>query len=61
MKNVQIVFNIQIPDHVSEQEVSVRLKQVINSLMAREFGMGEGPKELTALSFDEQDGQIGHA
>ena len=61
MKNVQIVFNIQIPDHVSEQEVSVRLKQVINSLMAREFGMGEGPREFTALPFDEQDGQIGHA
>ena len=38
MKNVQIVFNIQVPDHVSEEEVNSRLHQVISTLMAQEFG-----------------------
>jgi len=45
MKNVQIVFNIQVPDHVSEQEVSSRLNQVISSLMAQEFGLENALKD----------------
>ncbi len=61
MKNVQIVFNVQIPDHVSEQEVSVRLRQVIGSLMAQEFGVGGNPQDQSALLLDEQEGQVGHA
>ena len=39
MKNVQIVFNIQVPDHVSEQEVSTRLP-----FIQRELKVGVGWK-----------------
>ncbi len=59
MKNVQIVFNIQVPDHVSEQEVSTRLNQVISSLMSQEFGLENA---LTDSGFsDDQTGHIGNA
>lgn len=59
MKNVQIVFNIQVPDHVSEQEVSSRLNQVIGSLMSQEFGLDNA---LTEHGFsDDHSGHIGNA
>ncbi|NKB81645.1 MAG: hypothetical protein GKS05_07130 [Nitrospirales bacterium] len=61
MKHVQVVLNIQVPDHISEQEVSVRLNQVISSLLTEEFGLEHTEKDPTISSFDCPDGQIGHA
>ncbi len=61
MKNVQIVFNIQVPDHVTEQEVSAKLNQVISSLMAQEFGSDGIEADQAKFTFDDHDGQIGHA
>ena len=65
MKSVQIVFNIQVPDHVSEQEVSSRLNQVIGSLMAEEFGLESTGKEplgmLDDMGFGDPQGPRGHA
>lgn len=58
MKNVQIVFNFQVPNHVSEEEVNARLNQVISTLMAQEFG---GNSLSIELPPDGHDGQIGHA
>ena len=61
MKNVQIVFNIQVPEHISEQEVSTRLHQVIGSILDQEFGLaGNGTDSFTS-SIDDLDTQIGHA
>lgn len=59
MKNVQIVFNIQVPDHVSEQEVSNRLNQVISSLMSQEFGLENALKDQGFM--DDHSGHIGNA
>jgi len=64
MKNVQIVFNIQVPDHVSEEEVNSRLHQVIGSLMAQEFGgnsLIDQPAGSPPDGHDGHDGQVGHA
>lgn len=61
MKNVQIVFNIQVPDHISEEEVNSRLHQVIGTLMAQEFGGNSLADQSTELSPDGHDGQVGHA
>lgn len=61
MKNVQIVFNIQVPDHVSEEEVNSRLHQVISSLMAQEFGGNALGDQRTGLHPDGHNGQVGHA
>ena len=61
MKNVQIVFNIQVPDHVSEEEVNSRLNQVISSLMAQEFGGNSFLDHPSGLPSDDHHGQIGHA
>ena len=61
MKNVQIVFNIQVPDHVSEEEVNSRLHQVIGSLMAQEFGGNSLIDQPAGSSPDGHDGQVGHA
>lgn len=61
MKNVQIVFNIQVPDHVSEEEVNSRLHQVIGTLMAQEFGGNSHCDYASGLSPDNHDGQVGHA
>lgn len=61
MKNVQIVFNIQVPDHVSEEEVNTRLNQVISTLMAQEFGGNSLTDQSVGLSPDGHDGQVGHA
>ena len=58
MKNVQIVFNIQVPDHVSEQEVSTRLNQVISTLMSQEFGLENALKDP---GFDDHSGHVGNA
>ena len=60
MKNVQIVFNIQVPDHVSEQEVNTRLNQVISTLIAQEFGV-KSPSDGIESSLEDQDGKVGHA
>ena len=59
MKNVQIVFNIQVPDHVSEQEVSSRLNQVISSLMSQEFGLESAMKDHGFP--DDHSGHMGNA
>ena len=61
MKNVQIVFNIQVPDHVSEEEVNSRLHQVIGSLMAQEFGGNSLIDQPAGHPSDGHDGQVGHA
>ncbi len=61
MKNVQLVFNIQVPDHVSEQEVSSRLHQVIGSILDQEFGLSGNVGEQFSSSFDDHDNQVGHA
>ena len=61
MKNVQIVFNIQVPDHVSEEEVNTRLHQVIGTLMAQEFGGNSLIDHPMGLPPDGHDGQVGHA
>ena len=61
MKNVQIVFNIQVPDHISEEEVNSRLHQVISSLMAQEFGGQSLADQPAGLPPDGHDGQVGHA
>ncbi len=61
MKNVQIVFNIQVPEHVSEEEVNSRLHQVISSLMAQEFGGNSLADQSAGLPSDGHDGQVGHA
>lgn len=61
MKNVQIVFNIQVPDHISEEEVNSRLHQVISSLMAQEFGGQSLADQPAGLPPDDHDGQVGHA
>lgn len=61
MKNVQIVFNIQVPDHVSEEEVNSRLHQVIGSLMAQEFGGNSLVDQSVGHPPDGHDGQVGHA
>lgn len=61
MKNVQIVFNIQVPDHVSEEEVNSRLHQVIGSLMAQEFGGNSLIDQPMGHPPDGHDGQVGHA
>ena len=61
MKNVQIVFNIQVPDHVSEEEVNTRLNQVISTLMAQEFGGNSLTDQSVGLPPDGHDGQVGHA
>lgn len=61
MKNVQIVFNIQVPDHVSEDEVNSRLHQVISSLMAQEFGGNSLIDQPMGHPQDGHDGQVGHA
>lgn len=61
MKNVQIVFNIQVPDHVSEQEVSGRLHQVIGSILDQEFGLSGNMQDPFTSSFDDHDNQAGHA
>ncbi len=60
MKNVQIVFNIQVPDQVSEEEVHNRLNQVIGALMAQEFG-GNSFADHPGLPSDDRHGQVGHA
>ncbi len=61
MKNVQLIFNIQVPDHVSEQEVSTRLHQVIGSILDQEFGLSVNIADPFSASFDDHDNQIGHA
>ncbi|MDE0146542.1 MAG: hypothetical protein OXI53_11775 [Nitrospira sp.] len=61
MKNVQIVFNIQVPDHVSEEEVNSRLHQVISSLMAQEFGGNSLIDHPMEHPPDDHNGQVGHA
>ena len=61
MKNVQIVFNIQVPDHVSEGEVNARLHQVISALMAQEFDGPSLTDQPVGLPPDGHDGQVGHA
>ncbi len=61
MKNVQLIFNIQVPDHVSEQEVSTRLHQVIGSILDQEFGLSGNIADPFSSSFDDHDNQIGHA
>ena len=61
MKNVQIVFNIQVPDHVSEEEVNSRLHQVIGSLMAQEFGGNSLTDQPAGVPSDDHNGQVGHA
>lgn len=61
MKNVQLVFNIQVPDHVSEHEVSNRLHQVIGSILDQEFGSPGNAKDPFSSSFDDNDNQVGHA
>ncbi|MYF24995.1 MAG: hypothetical protein F4224_06845 [Nitrospira sp. SB0678_bin_10] len=61
MKNVQIVFNIQVPDHVSEEEVNSRLHQVIGSLMAQEFGGNSLIDQPAGSPPDGHVGQVGHA
>ncbi|RMH06324.1 MAG: hypothetical protein D6704_07530 [Nitrospirae bacterium] len=61
MKNVQIVFTIQVPDHVSEQEVSAKLNEVLGSLMAQEFGLDDNANEFSTSSPSEHGKHIGHA
>ena len=61
MKNVQIVFNIQVPDHVSEEEVNSRLHQVISTLMTQEFGGNSLADQSVGIPPDGHDGQVGHA
>ncbi|MEC9006349.1 MAG: hypothetical protein VX564_05430 [Nitrospirota bacterium] len=61
MKNVQIVFNIQVPEHVSEQEVSARLHQAIGSILDQEFGLAGNGNDSFTSSIDDLDTQIGHA
>ena len=61
MKNVQIVFNIQVPDHVSEEEVSARLHQVIGSVLDQEFGLSGKSKQSFFSEFDDHDNQVGNA
>ena len=61
MKNVQIVLNIQVPEHVSEQEVSIRLHQVIGSVLNQEFGLARNAKDSFTSSIDDPDNQTGHA
>ncbi len=61
MKTVQIVFNIQVPDHVSEEEVNSRLHQVIGTLMAQEFGGQSVSDQSAGLPPDGHNGQVGHA
>ncbi len=61
MKNVQIVFNIQVPEHVSEQEVSTRLHQVIGSILDQEFGLPGNSADSFTSSIDDLDTKIGHA
>jgi len=61
MKNVQIIFNVQVPDHVSEEEVSTRLHQVIGSVLDQEFGLAGKGKESFSSSFDDHDNHVGHA
>ena len=61
MKNVQIVFTIQVPDHVSEQEVSAKLNEVLGSLMAQEFGLDDNTNEFSTSPPSEHSKHIGHA
>jgi len=61
MKNVQIVFNIQVPDHVSEQEVSGRLQQVIGSILDQEFGLSGNMQDSFGSSIDDNNHRAGHA
>ena len=61
MKNVQIVFNIQVPEHVSEQEVSTRLHQVIGSILDQDFGLAGKGKDSFTSSIDDLDIQVGNA
>lgn len=61
MKQVQVVFNIQVPDHVSEQEVSARLNQVISSLLTEEFGLEQEEKDHNSFSSEYPEGKVGHA
>ena len=61
MKNVQIVFNIQVPEHISEQEVSTRLHQAIGSILDQEFGLAGNNNDSFTSSIDDLDTQIGHA
>ena len=61
MKNVQIVFNIQVPEHVSEQEVSARLHQAIGSILDQEFGSADDTKNSLTSYINALDTQIGHA
>jgi len=61
MKNVQIVFNIQVPEHISEQEVSTRLHQVIGTILDQEFGLSDNSNDSFKSSTDDLDTQIGHA
>ena len=49
MKNVQIVFNIQVPEHISEQEVSARLHQAIGSILDQEFGLAGNGNDLSLI------------
>ena len=61
MKTVQIVFNVQVPDHVSEQEVSTRLHQIMGSVLDQEFGIAGSFNDTFTSSFDDHDNQVGHA
>ncbi len=61
MKNVQLIFNIQVPDHVSEQEVSTRLHQVIGSILDQEYGLSGNVADPFSSPLEDHDHQIGHA
>ena len=61
MKNVQLIFNIQVPDHISEQEVSTRLHQVIGSILDQEYGLSGNIADPFSSYFEDDDHQIGHA
>ncbi len=61
MKNVQLIFNIQVPDHISEQEVSTRLHQVIGSILDQEYGLSGNIADPFSSSCEDHDHQIGHA
>lgn len=61
MKNVQIVFNIQVPDHVSEQEVNSRLNQIFGSLLAQEFQWNVPGDDPDTVSFSVSERHVGHA
>lgn len=61
MKTVQIVFNIQVPDHITEEEVNARLHQVIGSVLDQEFGLSKKGQESFFSPLEDHDTPIGNA